>query len=260
MTIVEPELTLEKTGPPQLQRGIPAVYTLNVHNVGDSPAYNVTLYDLLPNQADGGTCDAAPDTVHGTGVRVQRHHGCLRCYSLQGTDYTVAFQGDPDCTVTFNFLTPESAPAADERLIVTYQAYLDLDSLEGIDLTDIAGATEWFSIDVSDATALNYARTYERTVTDGTVGTLDHEDAHTAVTFTPTLAFEKYAVNVTSGEDPATVATPGDTIRYTLTLENLADTPLDGFQVIDELDRLNATPMWQAGIAHNYQPAARRYR
>ena len=52
--------------------------------------------------------------------------------------------------------------------------------------------------------------------------------------------FDKYAINVTTGEDPATVATPGDTIRYGLRIENLTDTPLDGFCIVDELDRLNA--------------------
>ena len=84
-------------------------------------------------------------------------------------------------------------------------------------LTNIAGATEWFSLDVSDANNTPYARTYTRVITDGTVDTLDHEDAHTVLEYTPPLfTFEKTAVNVTTGEDPATVATPGDTIRYTL--------------------------------------------
>jgi uncharacterized repeat protein (TIGR01451 family) len=145
------------------------------------------------------------------------------------------------------YLTRTASIGADQRLIVTYQAYLDTDSQQGINLTDIAGATEWFSLDVSDPVALNYTRTYTEVVTDGTVGTLDHEDAHTAITFTPSLAFEKYAINVTSGEDPATTATPGDTIRYGLRVENLSDTPLDGFRIVDELDRLNTPPMFRSG-------------
>ncbi len=63
MTVVEPDLTLEKTGPPQMQLGVPGTFTLNVHNVGGSPANNLTIYDVLPNQADGGMCDAAPTAV-----------------------------------------------------------------------------------------------------------------------------------------------------------------------------------------------------
>jgi len=79
------------------------------------------------------------------------------------------------------------------------------------------------------------------------VGTLDHEDAHTVVEFTPLLIFEKTAVNVTTGEDPATVATPGDTIRYSVRVENASDTPVDNFSIVDELDRLNLIPAFQAG-------------
>ncbi len=61
MTIVGPDdLTVEKSGPPQMQLGVPGTFTLNVHNVGDAPAYNLTLTDMLPSQADGGMCDATP--------------------------------------------------------------------------------------------------------------------------------------------------------------------------------------------------------
>ncbi len=60
MTVVEPELTLEKGGPVNMTAGDPGSFSLNVHNIGDSPAWNVTITDRLPNQADGGTCDAAP--------------------------------------------------------------------------------------------------------------------------------------------------------------------------------------------------------
>ncbi len=246
MTVEEPELTLEKTGPVQLQLGVPAVYTLNVHNVGGSPAYQTTLYDLLPNQADGGTCDAAPSQVT---ARVFESDGITPVSAVlaEGTDFSVNFLGDPDCNFTVSFLTPTAAIGPGQRMILTYEVMLDSGSAQGVNLTDIAGATEWFSLDVSDPAALNYARAYARTVTDGTVGTLDHEDAHTAVVFTPLLTFEKYAINITSGEDPATVATPGDTIQYGLRVENLSDTPLDSFSIIDEIDRLNALPMFQAG-------------
>jgi uncharacterized repeat protein (TIGR01451 family) len=78
-------------------------------------------------------------------------------------------------------------------------------------------------------------------------GTLDHEDAHTTLVFTPTLNFEKYAINVTTGENPATTATPGDTIRYVLQVENVLDTTIDNFSIVDELDSLNALPYFQAG-------------
>ena len=247
MTIVEPDnLTLEKSGPAQIQLGIPAIYSLNVHNIGDSPAYNLTIYDALPNQADGGTCDVAP-TQFTAQLFESNGTTAVSPVLVEGSDYSVTFLGDPDCTLTINTLTSAASIGADQRLIVTYQVTIDTGSQQGASLTNIAGATEWFSIDVSDPTALNYARTYTRTVTDGTTATLDHEDAFTSLVFSPLLVFDKYAINVTSGEDPATVATPGDTIRYGLRVENTTDTPLTGFRIVDELDSLNALPMFQPG-------------
>jgi len=245
MTVVEPDLTLEKGGPLNMRVGIPETFTLNVHNVGDSPAWNTTLTDLLPNQADGGMCDAAPAAVT---AQVFEADGITPVGPalLENTDFAVTFDGDPNCTVTFEMLTPAAAIGPDQRLVVTYQASLDADTQRDAVLTNVAGATQWFSLDQDGADAA-YARTYTRTLTDGTVGVLDHEDAHTVVEFTPLLIFEKTAVNLTTGEDPATVATPGDTLRYRLYIENASDTPINNFSIVDELDSLNAMPMFQAG-------------
>ncbi len=242
MTVVEPDLTMEKTGPLRASLGIPDTFTLNVHNAGDSPAYVVTLNDLLPNLPDGGMCDAAPQNIT---AQVFEADGTTPVSPVlaEGTDFTATFAGDPVCLLTLNMLTSDTTIGVDQRLIVTYEAQVDAGSLENTALTNIAGATEWFSIDPSDPAG----RTYTRTLTDGTVGTLDHEDAHTTTVFTPVLIFEKYAVNVTTGEDPATVATPGDLIRYTLRVENTNDTAIDSFDIVDELDRLNALPYFQAG-------------
>ena len=160
---------------------------------------------------------------------------------VDGTDYTATFDGAPNCTLTFNFLTPDAALGADQRLLVTYDAALDADTQENAALTNVAGATEWFSLDVSDANNTTYARTYARAVTDGTVGTLDHEDAHTTTIFTPVFMFEKTAANVTTGDDPTTTAAPGDTIRYTLRIENVNGTSISNLSVVDELDSLNAS-------------------
>jgi uncharacterized repeat protein (TIGR01451 family) len=242
MTIVEPDLTLEKTGPLRVRQGIADIFTLNVNNVGDSPAYAVTLTDLLPNQADGGMCDAAPQNII---AQVFEADGttAVSPVLIEGSDFTVTFVGDPTCVVTLNMLTSNSTIGVGQRLIVTYEAQPDTGSLENAVLTNIAGATEWFSIDPADSAG----RTYARTITDGTVGTLDHEDAHTTTVFTPILDFQKYAVNVTTGDDPAVVATPGDTIRYTLRIENSNDTVIDNFSIVDELDRLNAVPAFAAG-------------
>ena len=246
MTIVEPELTLEKSGPLQLRIGLPGTFTLDVHNIGDSPAYGVYLTDVLPNPADGGMCDAAPVLVtaqlfEADGVTPVA--GALNA----GVDFAVSFNGDPACTFTVEMLTAAAAIGPDERLIVNYQASLDADTQANAVLTNVAGATEWFSIDVSDPAVASNARTYTRALTDGTVGVLDHEDAHTLVEFAPVLIFEKTAVNLTSGEGPATVASPGDTLRYSLRIENVSATTVDNFRIVDELDKLNAIPAFAAG-------------
>ena len=157
-----------------------------------------------------------------------------------GTDFDVTFNGDPSCMFTITTLTPAAAIGPNQRLIINYDAELDADTERDAVLTNVAGATEWFSLDVGNADNRNYARRYTRLVTDGTVGILDHEDAHTIIEFTPLLVFEKTAVNVTTGEDPATIATPGDTIRYRLYVENTSDTPVGNFRIVDELDRLNS--------------------
>ncbi len=246
MTIVEPELTLEKGGPLNMRVGVPATFTLNVHNIGTSPAYSLTIDDVLPNQANGGMCDAAPVQIS---AQLFETDGVTPVgpVLIEGSDFDVTWSGDPLCVLTMTMLTPGAAIGVDQRLIVTYEASLDADTQQDAVLTNIAGATEWFSLDVSDNALAPYARTYSRALTDGTVNILDHEDAHTLAEFTPELIFEKTAVNLTTGEDPATVATPGDTIRYSLRIENASATPVGVFSVTDELDQLNAFPSFQAG-------------
>jgi len=244
MTIVEPDLTLEKDGPVQMRVGQPGTFTLNAHNVGTSPAYATYLTDLLPNIATGGMCDAAPANVT---VQLYAADGVTPAAPalVAGTDFAVIFNGDPACTLTLQMLTPEAAIGVDQRLIVSYDASLDADTQTDTALTNIAGATEWFSLDQSPPNS--YARQYTRNLTDGTVGVLDHEDAHTAVEFSPVLIFEKVVANVSSGADPASTATPGDTLRYKLRVENASDTAVTNFSIVDELDSLNAIPGFQAG-------------
>jgi hypothetical protein len=192
MTIIEPDLTLEKDGPVDMRAGVPGTFSLNVHNVGDSPAYNVTIDDLLPNQADGGMCDAPPTNIV---AQLYAADGITTIGAplIAGSDYDVSFNGSPSCSFTITTLTPTAAIGPDQRLIVTYDTLLDSLTQAGAMLTNVAGATEWFSLDVSDAANQPYARTYTRIITDGTVGILDHEDAHTVTEFQPVLCITRRA-------------------------------------------------------------------
>ena len=126
-----------------------------------------------------------------------------------------------------------------ERLVIDYRTQLDTDSQDGVLLTNVAGATAWEPEDGDPQ--------YRRTLTDGTVGTGDHEDAHTVTVELPELRFEKSVMNVTTGQNPGTNATQRDTLRYRLYIENLSNVAIDDFSLVDELDALNADPSFVPG-------------
>ncbi|HXV36840.1 MAG TPA: OmpA family protein, partial [Myxococcota bacterium] len=244
MTIVEPELTLEKSGPSQMRMGVPGSFRLDVHNIGSSPAYGVRVSDVLPNQADGGMCDAPPAQL--TAQLFEADGTTPAAPALvEGTDFTSRFDAAPTCALEIELLSAASAIAPDRRLIVSYQALLDADSQQAATLTNVAGATHWASLDAS--TPGGGAREYERALTDGTVGVLDHEDAHSVNVNLAVLRFEKTVANVSRGEDPATLASPGELLRYRLVVENLSDVAVGEVQILDDLDRLNAVPAFAPG-------------
>ncbi|MEJ2522873.1 MAG: hypothetical protein P8080_08345 [Gammaproteobacteria bacterium] len=222
--------------------GAPAIFYLDLQNTGDATAWNITIADVLPDIAAGGMCAAPPDEIV-----VQRFAADgttpLGDALIPGTDYASSFVAAPACTLTLEMLSDAAALAPSERLRVTYRAALDTDTREDAVLTNVAGATSWASAPGTEPSAP--VREYVRTLTDGTVGVLDHEDAHTVNL--GELLFEKTVANVTTGADPAATGTPGDTLRYTLRVENLSDVELSGFAVRDELDRLNSTPAFAAG-------------
>ncbi|MCH9695179.1 MAG: DUF11 domain-containing protein [Gammaproteobacteria bacterium] len=234
-----PGLTVTKTGPATMRLGEWGNFVIGVQNESESDAYTATLLDQLPDGPTGGMCDTVPEVLSARvfaadGVTAIPGKGPL----AEGADYTLAYSG-ATCELTFNTLSAASVIGVNERLVITYRTQLDADSQDGVILTNVAAATEWFNSDAST--------NYRRNLTDGTVGVGDHEDAHSVTVDLPSLLFEKTVVNVTTGEDPGTVATPGDTLRYTLRVENAGNTPLDVFEISDELDNLNATPMFAAG-------------
>ncbi len=234
-----PGLTVAKTGPATMRLVEWGDFVIGVQNASDSDAHNVTLVDRLPDGPTGGMCDTTPEILSAQvfaadGITPVPGKGPL----FQGTDYSLAYNS-ATCEVTFNTLTAASVIGVDERLMITYRTQLDTDSQDGVTLTNVAGATQWYNADGSTL--------YSRTVTDGTVGVGDHEDAHSVTVDQPVLRFEKTVINVTTGEDPGTVATPGETLRYRLYVENLSDVSVSDFSIVDELDRLNADPLFQAG-------------
>ena len=78
----------------------------------------------------------------------------------------------------------------------------------------MAGATQWYNA----ASPHPVRTTYTRTVTNGTVGVVDHEDAHT-VTVVPLLYADKAAVLQVDSMSPG-IVDPGDVLRYTIRIYN----------------------------------------
>ncbi len=239
MTIVEPDVTLQKSGPAVVQFGVPATFTLNVQNTGTSKAWDLTVVDNLPNPTPGGMCDTAPTGIT-AGIYDSAGTTLLRSLTA-GTDFVSSFNGAPACTLTFTMQTSAAAPDPGERLIITYQAIPDNDNTKGEKLTNIAGVTQWFSLDTAGAGATGETRTYNRTITDGTPGVLDWQDALTVTSDVPVLEFRKSVVNLTTGQDPGSNASPGDTLRYHITVHNTSTVPLSNFTLTDEVDRLNSS-------------------
>jgi large repetitive protein len=233
-----PVLMVDKTGPAKLKPAEFGTFGIDLHNTGNIDAHNVTVVDRLPDTPTGGMCTTPPQVLSARvfaadGVTPVPGKGPL----VQGTDYSLVYNGAA-CELTFNTLSTASVIGVDERLLISYRAQVDADAQNGTVLTNVAGATRW----------LNPGNViFTRVLTDGTPTVVDHEDAHTVTVDLPQLKFDKTVTDVTSGQNPATHATPGDTLRYRIRIENLATDPLPNFSLRDELGRLNNTAVYVPG-------------
>ncbi|MCA0899353.1 isopeptide-forming domain-containing fimbrial protein [Microbulbifer agarilyticus] len=235
VTIVHAELEVEKTGPATIQVGTPENFTLTVRNNSSASAWNVTLTDWLPNPEPGGMCDVQPVIQS---AAIQKADGST--VALAASDFAVTFfDGTPTCEFSASLQTDDELAAGD-ALTLVYQVELDGDNINDTTLTNIAGATQWYS--AAAAVAERFA--YQRALTDGTPGVVDHEDSHTFTVLSAILEVRKSVLNVTTGQSGAE-ASPGDHLRYSIEIQNVSDVPLDAFVLRDELDRLNSSAMFQ---------------
>ncbi len=242
-TIGGPELVMTKSGPATLNLGDVGDFVLDIHNTGNSDAWDAQLVDRLPNAANGGMCDAPPvitsaQVFAADGTTAVPGKGPLTA----GVDYDANFNDAPQCVLSFAALTAAAVIGADERLVIRYQSELDWNTANNITLTNVAGVTAWFNDDDGNPNRQGYART----VTNGTVGTPDHQDAHTLATVLTGYYFEKTVANRTTGVSPSSDAAPGDALRYTLRLRT-TDSALNDFRFYDELGALNAQPSFVPG-------------
>jgi uncharacterized repeat protein (TIGR01451 family) len=235
LTIGAPDLVFTKTGPATLNLGQSGDFTLDVLNTGTSEAWNATLVDRLPDGPAGGLCDTSPiiqsaQVFESDGTTPVAGKG-----PLDPSDYAFSFSGAPTCEWSLTTLTDQGAIGPGERLVVIYGAQLDTNTTNGATLTNVAGTTEWWNGDSSNPERV----AFNRTLTDGTVGTLDHEDAHTLTTALTGFFFEKTVENLTSGSPTSGTAAPGDTLRYTLRVQTTSSA-LSDFRLYDDLGEMNA--------------------
>ena len=225
MTIVGPDLVVDKTSTAtNLNLGGTATFEIDVQNVGGADAWNATITDILPT----GMCTVSP--VSSITAQVFEADGVTQVSGplIAGTDYTVTYSG---CQLSLTLNTAVAKIGPDQRLIVSYEAGLDTSVSSGT-LTNVAGATRWFNADSSVSTRLQY----DRTLTDGTPGVADFQDAYTVNVAAAGYYFLKSVENLTSGTTPATAALPGDRLRYTLQIQNFTLPTLEVSAITDSLD------------------------
>jgi len=230
MSIVGPDLVVTKTSDETaLNLGTQATFTLDVQNTGGSDAWHATIQDEIPD----GMCEYDPTAAPGVSAQVFAADGVTPVSGVleEGTDYTVTYTAAPTCRLQLNMESNDAVIGPSERLIIAYRSQLDTGTTtDGLTLTNVAGATQWFS---SDGT---YPPTkYTHTVTDGTPAVVDFQDSETVTTALAGYYFQKTVENLTTGANPATTAAPGDRLRYRLRLFNVDETIQD-ITVRDPLD------------------------
>jgi uncharacterized repeat protein (TIGR01451 family) len=228
VTVPISALTLTKGGPATMYLGQLGLFTLNVQNTGTTDAWNATILDKLPTGATGGMCTVAPQILsvqvfQADGVTPVPGKGPLEA----GTDYTVSYAGAPACTLTLNLLSAVAVISPTQRLIVTYQTQLDAKSQKGATLTNVAGVTQWYNGPSSNTTRLSYTCT----LTNGTPGVLDCQDAHTVTVTSSAVTIIKQVTVVGGGP-----AMPGATLDYLVHVTNTSAIPVTPVVVTDDLN------------------------
>ncbi len=228
LTIAAPKPVMTKSGPATMNIGQLGQFALNLQNTGNIDLWNATIVDKLPTGPTGGMCTAPPQILsaqvfQADGVTPVPGKGPLAA----GTDYTVSFAGAPACTLTFNALSAAAVIGPTQRLIITYQTQLDTNTPTGVTLTNVAGATQWY-----DAPATTNGRqSYTCTLTNGTPGVADCQDAHTVTTALSVVTVTKQVTVVGGGP-----AVPGATLDYLVHVTNTSAKPVNPVVLTDNLN------------------------
>jgi uncharacterized repeat protein (TIGR01451 family) len=232
MTIAAPNLTLTKSGPATMSTGQWGQFGLNIQNTGTSDAWNVTLLDQLPSGSTGGMCNTTPQVLsaqvfQADGVTPVPGKGPL----VPSTDFSISYTGAPTCKLTLTMLTAAATIGPNQRLIITYRTQLDAKSQNGAKFTNVAGAVQWFD----GGSSISTRQSYTRTLTDGTPGVLDFQDAHTVTGVITTLAITKQVSVVGGG-----AALPGGQLDYLVHITNVSTNPAPSVVITDDLSSAGA--------------------
>src|SRR5580765_7845627 len=228
-----PTLVLTKTGPAAMSTAQLGQFGLDIQNTGVSDAWNATILDRLPKSSPtGGMCSSTPQILsaqvfQANGITPVPGKGPL----VPGTDFSINFIGAPTCELTLTMLTSAATIGQNQRLIINYQTRLDANSQIGATLTNVAGAIQWFDADPGTPTR----QSFTRTLTDGTPGVLDFQDAHTVAVVAPALAITKQVSVVGGG-----AAQPGGQLDYLVHVSNASTSPATPVVITDDLNSAGA--------------------
>ncbi|VAW69800.1 Conserved repeat domain protein, partial [hydrothermal vent metagenome] len=254
-TIVEPDLRMNKTANMAINYGIPETYTLDIRNDGLSTAWNASILDVFIEPAMGGVCDTPPANIQAI---ITDAGGGLQRTLLPNTDFTAVFAPDPVCTLTFTMLTPAASIESTWHLVINYDVTLDLNNANGTTLDNIAGATQYYSLDQLPQNTR--ARTYTNTLSptydlaNSTTPFEDFEDAYRITVGAPQLDIVQSVIDFASVPgvlaapilDPR--AQPANTVRYQVHIVNDGPVAITDFDVTEDLDLLNpASGYYQPG-------------
>ena len=236
--VVEPRLTLSKTlanVTPGKQPSDPPVagdileYRLIAANTGNATAFDINLVDNLPAGVVLYAGFTPTATINATPVA-----GFVATPAGAPAGPLIWGRGNGDESLDL---------PAGQTLILTYQAEVQV-------IVDLNGLIE--NGVLADWTSLDGVSPYERTgagcptitpPNDYCVGPV----VASTTGIVPVLEFRKTVINLTTGQNPGTNASPGDTLRYRVQVRNVSAAPVNDFSLVDDLDRLNDPALFVPG-------------
>src|SRR5215472_4199934 len=226
LTIAAANLVFTKSGPATMAVGLPGQFGFDILNNGTSDAWNATILDRLPKSSPtGGMCASPPQILS---AQLFQADGVtpVRGPLVPGTDFSINYNGAPTCELTLTMLTANGTIGANQHLIITYRTQLDANSQAGTQLTNVAGAIQWFDADPSVSTRIASTGT----LTDGTPGVLDFQDAHTVTVLVNPLTITKQVSVVGGG-----AALPGGQLDYLVHVTSISTSPVSPVVITDDL-------------------------